>query len=249
MQHRYVGDVGDFGKYALLNALASSDLRLGIIWYLNEFEESNSDGKFISFDHLNTLDSQLFEKLRLIRTVKRHLSQIHSGGVLPADTVFFDGALPRPKRPCYTPDERDSEQQHRDKWFDDAFKSMSAAQLVFLDPDNGIAPSRLRLHSTRACKYAFECEVNTLVASGRSVIVYQHQSRNGTLEQQVGRSMQRFAEVVKGAFALTFHAYAVRSYIILPASGIHKEQLSKCCTHFLESGWNRVFRRRGALQI
>jgi hypothetical protein len=247
MQHRYVGDVGDFGKYALLNALASSGFRLGIIWYLNEYEESNSDGKFISFDHLNTLDSQLFEKLRLIRTVKRHLSQINSGGVLPADTVFFDGALPRPKRPCYTPDERDSEQKHRGKWFDDAFDAMSAAQLVFLDPDNGIAPNGLGTHSTRACKYAFECEVKKIVASGRSVIVYQHQNRNGTLEQQVERSMQRFADVVTGAFGITFHAYAVRSYIILPASSIHKERLSSCCNRFLENGWNRVFRVLGAL--
>lgn len=43
MQNRYVGDVGDFGKYTLLNALASSGLRLGVVWYLNEFEEGNSE--------------------------------------------------------------------------------------------------------------------------------------------------------------------------------------------------------------
>src|ERR1035437_8391672 len=160
MQNRYVGDVGDFGKYALLNALASSGLRLGILWYLNEFEESNSDGKFISFDHLRSLDWRLWEKLRLIRTVKRQLSQIQSAGIVQADTAFFDKALPRRKRPCYTPDERTSEQKLRAKWFEHAVKAMSAAQLVFLDPDNGIAPNGLRTHSTRACKYAFECEVN-----------------------------------------------------------------------------------------
>ena len=249
MQHRYVGDVGDFGKYALLNALASSGLRLGIVWYLNEFEEGNSDGKFISFNHLKSLDSQLCEKLSLIRTTQRHLGQIHSGGVVPADAVFFDTPLPRPTRPCYSQRDRQSEQQRRVKWFQDALKAMSEAQFVFLDPDNGIAPSRVKLHSTRACKYAFESEAKALLASGRSVVVYQHQNRNGTLEQQVERSMQRFADVVTGAFGITFHAYAVRSYIILPASGIHKERLSRCCNRFLESGWNRVFRRRRALQV
>jgi len=248
MQNKYVGDVGDFGKYALLNALAFSGLRLGILWYLNEFEESNSDGKFISFDHLRTLDSQLCEQLNLIRTVKRHLSQIHSGGVLPPDTVFFDKALPRPKRPCYTSNERDSEQQRRENWFKDAAKAMSAAQLVFLDPDNGIAPTGLRTHSTRACKYAFEYEVKTLVASGRSVIVYQHQNRSGTFEQQVERSMLRFADVAKGEFAITFHAYAVRAYIILPGNSTHKELLSNCCTRFLDKGWSRVFRIVGGLR-
>lgn len=242
MQHRYVGDVGDFGKYALLNALASSGLRIGIIWYLNEFEEGNSDGKFISFDQLKTLDSQLFEKLSLIRTVKRHLGAIHSGGVVPANTVFFDRALPRPDAPCYSPDQREFEQQRRANWFKDAFHAMSPAQFVFLDPDNGIAPSKSGMHSKRACKYAFESEVRKLVASGRSVIVYQHQNRNGTLKEQVERSMLRFADLARGAFAITFHAYAVRAYIILPADLNHKELLSKCCTRFLEKGWSRVFR-------
>ena len=30
MQNSYVGDIGDFGKYALLNALAGDELRLGV---------------------------------------------------------------------------------------------------------------------------------------------------------------------------------------------------------------------------
>src|SRR5947209_11324823 len=44
MRHEYVGDVGDFGKYALLNALASKDMPLGVVWYLNTCIESNNDG-------------------------------------------------------------------------------------------------------------------------------------------------------------------------------------------------------------
>ena len=39
MQNKYVGDVGDFGKYGLLRRLAcpeftESPLSLGVIWYL-----------------------------------------------------------------------------------------------------------------------------------------------------------------------------------------------------------------------
>lgn len=39
MQNRYVGDVGDFGKYHLLKALCRGDdgkaaLSLGVVWYL-----------------------------------------------------------------------------------------------------------------------------------------------------------------------------------------------------------------------
>ena len=93
MQHRYVVDVGDFGKYALLKALASSGLRLGIIWYLNEFEESNADGNFVSFDRLKTLDSHLFDRLSEIRKIKWHLSEINFGDILPAEhSVLRQGA-------------------------------------------------------------------------------------------------------------------------------------------------------------
>ena len=44
MRHEYVGDIGDFGKYALLKALAGNDLTLGVVWYLNVVNESNNDG-------------------------------------------------------------------------------------------------------------------------------------------------------------------------------------------------------------
>lgn len=248
MQHRYVGDVGDFGKYALLNALACSGLRLGVIWYLNEFEEDNADGNFIYFGHLESLDSQLYKRLGQIRETKRHLSQIHSGGVLPADTLFFDGVLPRPDAPCYSQRQREPEKRRREAWFGKANEAMSTAQLVFLDPDNGIEPSGLAMHSTRACKYAFESEVRRLIASGKSVIVYQHQNRNGTLEQQVGRAMMRFADVSKRTFAITFHAYAVRAYIVLTGNSTHKRLLNDCCIPFLKKGWNQVFRMVDTIQ-
>jgi hypothetical protein len=47
MQHRYVGDVGDFGKYGFLRALTreTQHARLGIIWYLTDPEIHNNDGK------------------------------------------------------------------------------------------------------------------------------------------------------------------------------------------------------------
>jgi hypothetical protein len=38
MRDSYVADVGDFGKYALLNALAGDDLRLGVLWYCNSLD-------------------------------------------------------------------------------------------------------------------------------------------------------------------------------------------------------------------
>jgi hypothetical protein len=33
MQDRYAGDIGDYGKFALLRALASEGLSVGVNWY------------------------------------------------------------------------------------------------------------------------------------------------------------------------------------------------------------------------
>ena len=54
MQNRYVGDIGDFGKYHLLKSLCMEDnneldLSLGVVWYLVSDENHNDDGKHIRY--------------------------------------------------------------------------------------------------------------------------------------------------------------------------------------------------------
>ena len=49
MQDRYVGDVGDFGKYGLLGSLCGKDeygaaLRLGVLWYRFDGKDTSNDG-------------------------------------------------------------------------------------------------------------------------------------------------------------------------------------------------------------
>lgn len=39
MKNQYFGDVGDFGKYGLLTALASNEIKLGVNWYLTQDDE------------------------------------------------------------------------------------------------------------------------------------------------------------------------------------------------------------------
>ena len=40
MKNQYVGDIGDYGKYALLKAFSDNGVKLGINWYLTD-----DDGK------------------------------------------------------------------------------------------------------------------------------------------------------------------------------------------------------------
>jgi len=75
MQHRYFGDVGDFGKYGLLRVLsglgADPGLKLGVVWYLFPDETHNADGKHISYLQRNDpfyreCDEELYDRLRII---------------------------------------------------------------------------------------------------------------------------------------------------------------------------------------
>ncbi len=49
MQDRYAGDIGDFGKFVLLRAIANQNLPLGVNWYLarpGSHEIHKDDGNF-----------------------------------------------------------------------------------------------------------------------------------------------------------------------------------------------------------
>ena len=63
MRDSYVADVGDFGKYALLNALAGNDLRLGVLWRRNSLADATQDGRFTVYPELRTCDPKLYARL------------------------------------------------------------------------------------------------------------------------------------------------------------------------------------------
>lgn len=90
MQNRYTGDVGDFGKFALLSALCGTDLRLGVMWYVNEAEEANSDGRFTKYEQLRPCADVLYTKLWLIlQNPTRSLSAVEAGQIFPSRTLFY----------------------------------------------------------------------------------------------------------------------------------------------------------------
>ena len=105
MQNRYVGDVGDFGKYGLLRRLVGSNsderLRLGVIWCLFPNESHNSDGKHISYlsgrgGGFRDCDKELYDRLREMLfnetgliVANRSTVIVESRNILPARTVFL----------------------------------------------------------------------------------------------------------------------------------------------------------------
>lgn len=238
MQNRYTADVGDFGKYALLNALTGTDLNLGVMWYFNSAEESNADGGFTDYADLKPCDQALYEKLfRIIQKSTRSLSEVESKEILPFGTLFYRDPLPFPQSPCFTRAARAQRQESREEWFRKGFQKLKTANLLFLDPDNGVAGRRVKKYSRKNVKYVFLDEIPYWLQRHQSVVLYQHQRRQ-PLEKQILEQLREFGEYGSSGWAISFHRRSVRIYFVLPEPE-HREQLRKRTLAFMESRWGR----------
>src|SRR5260370_15010006 len=133
MQNRYVGDIGDFGKYILLKAIAKQDLRLGVVWYLNRHEEGNQDGNLLGYlgkgreSVFRPCDCELYDALRKLHLARdRSVAAVENRKLLPKGTVFCKNPLPDLAS-------RADRKGKREEWSEAAFALMKHAELVFLD--------------------------------------------------------------------------------------------------------------------
>ena len=231
MQNRYVGDVGDFGKYGLLRALCQpesvedSALRLGVVWYLTSDETHNNDGRHIGYleptpKNVKTFrrcDPELYDLLGdIVRTDARRVSAIRQWGVLPEDTVYYDRILDfraeqvRPNSAVRV--------RARQEWVQDALQVTKNCDIVFVDPDNGIGTSA-QAHSRRGGKYVLLEELAQYVDRGQTLVVYHHLNRqmpaNNQIKRrinQLGRDLNLTGEVV----ALRYRRGSARVFFVVP---------------------------------
>ena len=174
MQNRYVGDIGDYVKLAILRALAH-DRRLGIAWWLVPDEQHNGDGGHREYlrrpDEWKRFDPDLFEALaRIEQAAQRDVHALEAAKLFP-NVVFASDPVPCDLQPFA---ERPAARQ---RWLSAIRDRLQDCELVFVDPDNGLATPGLRLTLRRAGKSAFIEEIRGLTESHRPVVVYHHQTR------------------------------------------------------------------------
>lgn len=218
MQHRYVGDIGDFAKFGLLRLFGKYGLRLGVNWYLNPAEESNQDGRFVRYADLRDLDPLLHDRLQAI--VRSGVRSVHAleEGILPASTVFFGEPL---------------SENHREEWFRRAQFATSDADIVLLDPDNGITPSSSPLHSP---KHAAPHEIRSYLSAGQSVVVYQHWRLPPKSEQFQEKFTQMFSLGAREVLAVTFWRHGRRTFFVA-ATATHANFLKERLVELEQGAW------------
>jgi hypothetical protein len=155
VKNQYVGDVGDYGKYALLRCFIDSGLRLGVNWYLTP-DDGGSDGKKTKYDP--KADTPLYHFLKDVALKNRDVRTIENSGLL-ANTEFYSKPL--------------TSAIDRTQWHKNALAALKSADVVFLDPDNGLEVQKDDIQHTR---YK---EIVDYYSRGQSLIIYQHNGRYG----------------------------------------------------------------------
>src|ERR1700688_2806621 len=131
MQNRYVADVGDFGKFALLSALASRGFRLGVQWYLNHSTEPNQDGRLTQYPALRDCDPDLYDKLRrILQSGERTVATLECAQILPTATQYYAKEIPRSVGSCFSDAARNARRDCREEWFNEGVLALKDADLV-----------------------------------------------------------------------------------------------------------------------
>ncbi len=219
MQDKYVGDIGDYIKLALLRQLQPGH-RVGVVWWLFPDEVSSPDGRHTAYlddPKWERFDPELYGKLRhIVRTGQRNVAALQHDSVL-LDGVFVDSMVP-------------ISVEARRLWVKEAVLKVAECDVVFLDPDNGLEPRTFTPGRRAAGKSVSYEELAAFRAPGRTLVVYHHQTRApgghlneiGTLETKLDRLFDR-VDAVRAS------PRSPRVFFVLDASPEVVERLKELC--------------------
>ena len=246
MKNQYVGDIGDFGKYSLLRFLANAGagIKVGVNWYLTD-NDGTSDGKhtkYLKRGELRSCDEYVFDALGKIayhgdtENTNKQVKDVKNEGIIPG-AVFY----PAPLRLQGSLEERKKE---RNKWFENSISELKEANLIFMDPDNGLLTAN-RIPKRSYEKYVLPDEVKTYFKAGNNVVYYCHKGRR-TNDKWTEYKQFMFKDKALGAhpIILTYHKGTQRSYVFL----IHEENFDvyrDLIADFLSNWDSSIFHEEG----
>ena len=249
MQDRYVGDVGDFAKYALLRRLigrpGERQTRLGLVWCLFPNEAHNNDGRHVAYlgkAEFQGMDDALLDALhKIVKSGHRCIAAVNDSGLFPEGTTFCNAATaPRVGlRPL-----RSDLLRHRAAWLTLCLRSTEKCDLVFFDPDNGVEAASVPKHHPNAGKYIYWDELVQFWYRRQALLVYHHLNRTKPAAHQVRELKDRFQAELDGAsvLPLVFRRGSCRVFWLVYRSSPIGAKLERRSLDFLASGWSRHFR-------
>lgn len=234
MQDRYVGDIGDYIKYALLRQIcgikdvSAKELSLAVLWYLVPEENHNNDGVHTEYlkdenrDRFYSFDSPLYDAIYRIIKEKRHpreVPSIEKEGILPKGTVFYRDYLTYADIPAGNPAGQKQRKIFRKEWFHRALEISRNSDVVFLDPDNGLEVPSCHPFRDKGVKYVSKEEMEILLTRSlkQTIILYQHKQRKG-FDQQIADQKRVLHELgADTVFSVKCSNYSQRVFYVIPS--------------------------------
>lgn len=221
VQDGYAGDIGDFGKFALLRTIArTAGLRIGLHWCLTSAGTRANDGRHTRYlssragrERYRSRDPDLYDALaRIVGAGTRSVARLEEAGLLPTSAVYFSERLD------YDGLSRDERRTLRERWRARAASAFRACDLLLLDADNGLAVPSVSATALTAPKYVYHEDLERY-RSDQTIAVYQHVARSGSAEEQLRRKLRSLSAVRPGSapFAIRHRRGTSRAYLFLPA--------------------------------
>ena len=157
MRDQYAGDISDVLKFAFLRALAGEDKTLGVAWYYAPGDDGRPDGRHLEWRNepaWRLLDNELHVELATLP--ERSIAALERAAIWPHGAIFH--SVPMPPR------------VDRSTWGARKRNMLDSADLIFLDPDNGVG-SETEKHATFS-------EVRLLRKPGRAIVFITFPGRN-----------------------------------------------------------------------
>ena len=230
-------------------------LNLGVVWYYNR-DVPNAD---LDTKKMKGSWGDLYCTLQELRYAERRtVAHVQESGILPANTNYYGAPVDRQfddqQRVQYryhdaryawnaTPDD------WLDGWMKGALSCSANAQLVILDPDNGLAgpcignQTDLMPWHQNGTKYAFISDVQSFLYEDKSLVIYHHLGRHKGKESQIkclAKNIQKVLDKGRKPFpklrSLWFHPERA-SFII--AQKDHQDLLWDRLDSLLETAWGK----------
>jgi len=188
MKNQFVGDINDYYKYGLLRILSDfGKKKIGVCWMLtpDRTEYLDDPGRWRNFDRV------LFDKLRRI-VQARSVRRIQKVEILPK-ARFYNEPFKQGSR-------------HRETYFDEMLREFAGVDLIFFDPDVGLAPSASKSKN----RWLHYHELRKAFEMGHSVFVIQFPWFK---KDWVRRQVKQILDATRATKIYVFRTLAVVFYL------------------------------------
>ena len=194
---------------------------------MNEDESKDYRGIDPAED-LGMCDSPLHEKLRQIRGT--NVQRVRRADILPG-AHFYENPL--------NPPDAVSDRDFRRDWLERALRKTAGDEVIFFDPDNGIASKEKEMESKLSSEHAYVNELRPFVECGKSLVIYHHAAFVSHEMQTMYLALRLQSELgLTNIRALKFGAGGggIRFYFVV-VQPKHKDLIYERLANFRNSRW------------